>query len=312
VPIGDLGLLHVGISRGELEERIAVLRRDLTGQASLIGAVTLGLLVTAYLAVWFLWRRGRRLEEQAAEAERLAYVGTLASGLAHEIRNPLNSLSLNMQMLGEELERAAPSSAHHRLLSITRGEIGRLERLVTDFLSYARPRPLELEETPAVALLEHALEVLAGEIQARRARVEVVDHSAGSRVVVDRGQMGQLLLNLAHNALAATEDSGRPPRLRFAARRDGARVILEIDDNGVGIPAADRERIFDVFFSTRKGGTGLGLAIVKRIAQAHGAEVAVHSAPGGGTRVSVALPAAAPGRAAAEPLETAAPASSPS
>jgi signal transduction histidine kinase len=309
VPIGDLGLLHIGISRGELEERIGVLRRDLTSQAGLIGGVTFVLLVTAYLAVWWLWRRGQRLEEQAAEAERLAYVGTLASGLAHEIRNPLNSLSLNMQLLGEELGQAAPAASNHRLLAITRGEIARLERLVSDFLSYARPRPLELEEVAGIALLEHTLEVLAGEIQARRVRVEVADRSGGARVLADRAQMGQLLLNLAHNALAAMEESGRPPRLRLSAQIKNGRVVLEVEDNGVGVPPAERERVFDVFYSTRKGGTGLGLAIVERIARAHGAEVSLRGAPGGGTTVTVALAAAAPRRDTPAPV--AAPASAP-
>jgi signal transduction histidine kinase len=145
---------------------------------------------------------------------------------------------------------------------------------------------------PAAALLEHTLEVLAGEIQVRGVRVEVADQSAGAQVLVDRGQMSQLLLNLAHNALAAMEESGRPPRLRLAARQQGPWVVLEVEDNGVGIPAAHRERVFDVFFSTRKGGTGLGLAIVQRIARAHGAAIEVRSRPGEGTAVAVSLPAA--------------------
>src|SRR4029079_971496 len=146
VPIADLGVLHIGISRSELEHRIEVLRADLTRQASFVGGVTVALLLSAYLFIWWLWRRGQRLEAQAAEAERMAYVGSLASGLAHEIRNPLNSLNLNMQLLEEEeRDLQSPGSSRRGLLAITRGEIQRLERLVSDFLSYARPRPLELE-----------------------------------------------------------------------------------------------------------------------------------------------------------------------
>src|SRR6202049_5362259 len=102
-----------------------------------------------------LLRRARRLELQAAEAERMAYVGTLASGLAHEIRSPLNALNLNMQMLEEEIAEQAPGTmpTGRRLLSITRSEIDRLQRLGTDFLAYAKPRPLELQETPGGAPL---------------------------------------------------------------------------------------------------------------------------------------------------------------
>jgi signal transduction histidine kinase len=303
VPIGTMGQIHIGISHQELGRRVEALRQDLLRQAGVVGVVTLALLLTAYLVIWWLVRRGRALEAQAAEAERMAYVGMLAAGLAHEIRNPLNSLNLNMQMLEEDLaEAVAPSTGStRRLLSITRSEIGRLERLVTDFLAYARPRPLELRAVPAVELLAHLREVLGGQISARRATVELADESEGARVAADPQQVNQLLLNLAQNALHATEESGRPPRLALRARRDGGRVALEVEDNGIGIGEEDRERIFEVFYSTRKGGTGLGLAIVRRIAQNHGGEVEVESAPGVGTTVRLWLPIAAEERLAVHP-----------
>jgi signal transduction histidine kinase len=291
VPIGDMGMLQIGISPIELSSRIEILRADLIRQAALIGAFSLLLLVSSYAAIWWLLRRARRLEVQAAEAERLAYIGTLASGLAHEIRNPLNSLNLNMQMLEEEIDETGSAPMGKRLLSITRSELSRLERLVTDFLAYAKPRPLELEEIPAVRLLERIREVLAGEIQKRGAQVELEDRSAGSRVRVDLGQMNQLFLNLVQNALMATEGSGRPPVLRFAASRQGGTVTLEVTDNGGGIPAEELAKIFDLFYSTRKGGTGLGLAIVERIARAHGGRVSVKSTVGVGTTMTVELPA---------------------
>jgi signal transduction histidine kinase len=292
VPIGKLGVLQIGISPEVLGERIGVLRRDLIRQAGVIGAVTLALLVTAYLMVFKQVRRARRLEEQAAEAERLAYIGTLAAGLAHEIRNPLNSLSLNVQMLQEDLARSGVRVASDRLMSLTRSELTRLERLVSDFLAYARPRPPELEEVPATALLERARGMLAGPLAEARGEVETLDETFGARMRVDPGQLDQLLLNVAQNALAACAEAGRPPRLRLAARRQGTTAILEVTDNGVGIPADRVPRIFELFYSTRKGGTGLGLAIVQRIAQNHGGRVDVASAPGSGTTVSVVLPGA--------------------
>ena len=292
VPIGEFGELYVGLSRSQLESRIAVLRGDLTRQAGAIGALTLALLLTAFAAMTWLWRRSVRLEEAAAEAERMAYIGTLASGLAHEIRNPLNSLNLNMQMLEEELPAAAPSGSR-RLLSLTRGEIGRLDRLVTDFLSYARPRPLEVEAVPALHLLEHTTAVMAAEIEERGVRVQVIDRTGGARVSVDRAQIHQALLNLVRNALAATDACGRAPRLTLAVDRPSPnRVALEVSDNGVGMSAEEQGRMFDVFFSTKKGGTGLGGAIVRRIARAHQGEVEVVSEVGQGTRVRILLPAA--------------------
>ena len=158
-----------------------MLRKDLIRQASLIGILSMLLLISAYVAVWLVLRRSQRLEVQAAEAERLAYLGTLASGLAHEIRNPLNSLNLNMQMLEEEIDEHGSAPTGKRLLSITRSELSRLERLVSDFLAYAKPRPLELEEVPAVRPLERMREVLAGEIQKRQVQIEIEDRSGGAR-----------------------------------------------------------------------------------------------------------------------------------
>ncbi|HEV8581324.1 MAG TPA: ATP-binding protein [Thermoanaerobaculia bacterium] len=294
VPIGEYGLLQIGISSGELGKRIEVLRHELIQKTSLVGLFSMALLLSAYAAVWLLLRRAQRLELQAAEAERLAYIGTLASGLAHEIRNPLNSLNLNMQMLEEEIDEQGSAPSGKRLLSITRSEISRLERLVTDFLAYAKPRALELEEMPAVRPLERVRELLAGEIQKRNAQVQVEDRSGGARVKVDSAQMNQLLLNLAQNAFAAAEEAGRRPLLKLAAYRQGAAVCLELEDNGTGIPAAEQARIFDLFYSTRKGGTGLGLSIVERIARAHGGRVGVRSTQGVGTAVIVELPAASP------------------
>ncbi|HEY3492657.1 MAG TPA: ATP-binding protein [Solirubrobacterales bacterium] len=293
VPIGQFGRLQIGISPVELSERIEVLRQDLVRQAGLIALFTAVLLITAYAAVWLLLNRSRRLEQQALEAERMAYVGTLASGLAHEIRNPLNSLNLNMQMLEEEIEEGGSAPTGKRLLAITRSEISRLERLVSDFLAYAKPRPLEIEEMPAVRPLERVRELLAGEIQKRGARVEVEDRSGGARVRVDPGQISQLLLNLARNALDAAQEASRTPVLELSVTRQGATVSLMVRDNGMGIPPEERERVFEIFYSTRKGGTGLGLAIVDRIARAHGGRIKVDSEVGEGTTVTVELPAVA-------------------
>ena len=198
-----------------------------------------------------------------------------------------------MQMLEEEIAEQAPGTlpTGRRLLAITRSEIDRLERLATDFLAYARPRNLELEEMPAVRPLERLREVLAGEIEKRGAKVVVEDRSNGARVRIDAAQVDQLLMNLAQNALAAAEEAGRPPVLQLTAYRRGTAAVLELLDNGAGIPGGQEAKIFDLFYSTRKGGTGLGLAIVQRIARAHGGTVSVKSAPGVGTAMSVELPA---------------------
>lgn len=291
VPIGDVGTLVIGVSEEEVQKRIGVLRKDLIRQASVIGALTISLLVMAFLTIWKLFQRSRRLEEQALEAERLAYVGTLASGLAHEIRNPLNSLSLNMQMLEEEARETGISSSQLRLLSLTRSELARLESLATDFLSYARPRPLEREDLAAVEVLDKVRQVLAAEAEAQGAALTVEDASQGARIAVDPAQMSQLLLNLAKNALAAVDACDAPLVAMRSLRRD-QQVILEVKDNGHGIPEDEQQKIFDLFYSTRKGGTGLGLAVVQRIAEIHDGTLEIDSQPGVGTTVRLVLPSA--------------------
>ncbi|MEM7051012.1 MAG: ATP-binding protein [Acidobacteriota bacterium] len=297
VPIGEYGgTLVVGLSTEMMDNRIEVLRRDLLRQASIIGGVSVLLLLTAYVIIWRLLRRSKRLEEQAARAERLAYVGTLASGLAHEIRNPLNSLNLNMQMLEEDLAGPA-NSGSGRLLSITRSEIGRLERLVSDFLSYARPRPPELEAVAVGELFDRTRQVMAGAEQSAKVRIEVRDETGGAQVRVDSEQIGQLLLNLVQNALAAVEETAGPAVVRLRAEPLGGGVILRVEDNGPGVPEGDRQKIFDLFYSNKKGGTGLGLAIVQRIAQNHDGHVEVSDRPGGGSVFSVYLPGARVARA---------------
>jgi signal transduction histidine kinase len=295
VPIGDLGFLRLGLSQTELERRVGELRSDLVRNTSIVALSTLLVLCLAYWIVWRLWRRGRRLEEQTVKAERMAYVGTLASGLAHEIRNPLNSLSLNMQLLEEEMDGAVAGavadSSRSRLLNMTRDEIGRLERLVTDFLSYARPPGLEPDEVSAHELLVRCRDLLQVEAGERGARIAIEDATGGVRVRVDPAQLGQLFINLVQNGMAAAHEAGRPPRISLRALTRGARAVFEVSDNGAGVPAAERERIFDLFYSSRKGGTGLGLAIVKRIAQAHEASLEVDSVLDEGTTVRLILPA---------------------
>lgn len=288
-PIGELGIVRIGVSEAALGRRIGVLRGHLLRQTGLIGAVTLAIMVLAYFIIWRLWTSGRRLEAKALEAERLAYIGTLASGLAHEIRNPLNSLNLNMQMLEEETPPGMGGSTK-KLLSITRSEIGRLERLVTDFLQYAKPRAADLEDIPASTLLQNCRDLLEREARAEGIALVVEDRSAGARVAADTEQMSQLLVNLVRNALAATLGCDRDPEVRLIARRESGRVLLEVLDNGAGILPGELQKIFEIFYSTKRGGTGLGLAVVQRIAGAHAAEISVQSTPGVGTRFQVALP----------------------
>ncbi|MXX76545.1 MAG: GHKL domain-containing protein [Holophagales bacterium] len=285
VPVGTVGTFQIGISRSELQQRLTTLRLELLRQTAIVAVLTMALFVAGYLLYSRLSRRTALAERQAQEAEQMAYVGTLASGLAHEIRSPLNSLNLNMQMLQEEM----PAGSSERLVAITRSEVGRLERLVSDFLSYARPDELKLEQTTASELLCHGAEVVAGKLHSAGIPVEIDDRSGGVPFQVDREQMNQLLLNLIDNAVAAMSDCDRPC-LRLEAEARPGSVVLAVGDNGPGVDPADRERVFDLFHSGRRGGTGLGLAIVRRIAATHGGEARLRQGGAAGATFEVELP----------------------
>jgi signal transduction histidine kinase len=222
---------------------------------------------------------------RALRAERLAAVGTLAAGLAHEVRNPLNSAALQLEVLQRRLAKnEAVRDATLPVTTAISDEIRRLERLVTEFLSFARPSPLELHPTALAQLCAEELAFSAPEAEA--AGVEVVQEIASDlpSLQVDPQRLRQVLRNLVRNAVEAMPDGGR---LTVRARRAGDSVEIDVADTGVGF--GDESPIFDAFFTTKAKGTGLGLSIVHRIVSDHRGTVSVRSRPGD-TCFTISLP----------------------
>jgi two-component system sensor histidine kinase PilS (NtrC family) len=213
----------------------------------------------------------RRMQLEVERAERLASVGRFAAGIAHEIRNPLASISGSIEMLKTTPGADADS---RQLMDIAVREVDRLNRLITDLLDYARPRseerrPLDLGEQVAEIARAFALE--------RREKICVVsDLSPGVVVEAATGQLRQVIWNLIRNAAEAMPDGGEIA-IRLAG--DGTHAALEVRDEGPGIPSDRLERIFEPFYSTKAGGTGLGLATVARIVADHNGTVTVDSEP---------------------------------
>lgn len=292
-PIASRGTLVAHLEPREGPRLIAEVRSAVIGRATSMLAFVLALFGVAGWIVWRNFSTSREELERAAHTERMAYIGTLAAGLAHEIRSPLNSLSLNMQMLDEEVARDNPNSSGRRLLEITSAEIDRLEGLVTQFLEYARPRPLELEHARAVDLVQRVVDVVRPRLEADGLEVRVEDNSEGAQVHVDADQIHQLLLNLTENATHATARLRRPAWIEYVVERDDDAVRIKVHDNGRGMSEEDLEQATQVFYSRRKGGTGLGLAIVERIARSHGGRLSFESALSAGTTVTVELPPSA-------------------
>ncbi|MBI2388283.1 MAG: HAMP domain-containing histidine kinase [Deltaproteobacteria bacterium] len=222
-------------------------------------------------------------------------MGTLALGLAHEIRNPLNAAVLQMHLLGKQVDREVASkdarASMRDRVQIVVGEIKRLGRLLTEFLELARPRGLAREAVPIGEVLDSVIELHQAEASMRGVVASRVEQGPkDARVLGDREKLRQVFINLFVNALDATPSGGT---VRMTTRTRGGRVVIEVHDDGGGIAEADLPRLFDPFFTTKPGGTGLGLSIVRKILEQHGGAVIVRSKAGSGTTVEVELPAAA-------------------
>lgn len=226
----------------------------------------------------------RAATARAEQAERLAALGRLASGLAHEIRNPLGSIAGSIELL----RTGGTLSAEDRdLCGIVERETARLNDLVGDMLDLSRPRAPHRTAVDLCALARD-LAVLAAR-SGRGSDVFVRYEGPGSLAVhADAAQMRQVVWNLMRNAIQASS-AGDEVMLRVS-QSDGGEAILEVKDNGAGIPPSARERLFDAFFTTRSHGMGIGLAVVKRILDDHGFAVGVESLDGTGTTIRVRVP----------------------
>lgn len=231
----------------------------------------------------------RRMEVQVQRSERLASVGRLAAGIAHEIRNPLASISGSVEVL-KSLPGADTET--RQLVDIAVREVDRLNALISDLLDYARPRT---EERQALDLGEVVTEIgKAFDRERREAEVRLeVDAGPGAVIEGASTQMRQVLWNLLRNAAEAMPKGGTI-RMSAARRPDGAgqpEVVLSVTDTGVGIARDDLDRIFEPFFSRKAGGTGLGLATVARIVEDHRGAIDVNSEPSAGTTFTLRFPA---------------------
>jgi PAS domain S-box-containing protein len=237
----------------------------------------------------------RQLEEQLRRSDRLAALGTLAAGLAHEIKNPLTSI---MTFSRHVARRFDDERFRQRFQSVVPRELERINAIVDGLLRLARPARLVLAPVNLPPLLEQALELYAHQIEARRIRVRREWPVGVPPVPGDAEQLYQAFLNLVANAIDAMEDEGGTLTVRLgrAQRAEGFggaagdRLVVEVADTGSGIKPEETPDVFNPFFTTKAGGTGLGLAIAHKIIEDHGGTVTLHSTPGQGTVFRVALP----------------------
>jgi signal transduction histidine kinase len=223
--------------------------------------------------------------------EKLATLGTLAAGIAHEIRNPLTSLKARLYTLEKCLQTLPAARKHTDIIS---AEITRLERIVQDLLSFARPSDPKGITIAADTVIREVQGLMSQNLESRGVQL-VVESSPELLIHADSGHLKQVLINLVRNAAEAIEGAGTVTLRTRAARAPLAGhpadvVILEVADNGKGIPPEVEKRLFDPFFSTKEAGTGLGLSIAARIVEKHGGVLQYQTRPGHGTTFGVVLP----------------------
>jgi len=224
-------------------------------------------------------------EESLRRKDRLAALGEMSAGIAHEIRNPLGVISSSVQLLDRKM--AAPAAGVRQLLDIIEEETTRLNALITDFLTFGRPSAPLRQRFDAGGLVLREVAHVGGLAEEKEISITTLLPEAEAFVTADPDMIRQVLLNLLLNALEATEAGGEI-RVRLEMK-DGS-CLLEVADSGCGIPEENLSKVFNPFFTTKEKGTGLGLANVHKIVEAHKGEISVRSSPGEGTAFSVRLP----------------------
>ena len=229
----------------------------------------------------------RAMEERTRQAEKLAAIGTLAAGLAHEIRNPLNGAQLHVSFLERAIKKKASEQDMLEATRVVGDEITRLANLVTEFLDFARPKPLQPKTVSLFRLCEHARALVEPQAQSASVLLSCDLPSVDLEFQADPARLTQVLLNLLQNAVESTGSSGGGSVV-LRSRRGPRTVTIDVEDDGPGLQTPDAP-IFDAFFSTKEGGTGLGLAITHRIVTDHGGSIDV-SSKAGKTTFRVSLP----------------------
>jgi len=221
--------------------------------------------------------------------DETALVEALAAGVAHEVRNPLNALQINLGILEQELSEIVPDRRSHvfEVIAKIAGELRSLDDFVTEFLRFARPPRPRFERVAVRPLLEDLVAFIGPECARRGVSLSLAGEGGPDDVVADGFQLKHAVLNLVLNGLQATPAGGS---IVVATGGDPRRLAIEVRDTGEGMGQAVLSRVFDAFFTTREGGTGLGLPIARRIAEAHGGTVFLRSREGEGTVATLALP----------------------
>jgi two-component system, sporulation sensor kinase E len=234
--------------------------------------------------------RDKMTTEQRIEDERTSSILLLAAGVAHELGNPLNSLTIHLQLIARKLKKLGASPEAESVadsVDVCRQEVARLDGIITHYLEAIRPSPPDLAETSLPDVLAEVLKFQKREFADRGIAVEAETPPALPSVMADRNQLKQVFFNITKNAMESMQPGGR---LMIKSRADDDSVYMLFGDSGSGIRQEDLVRLFQPYHTTKPGGHGLGLMIVQRIMRAHGGQVGVESREGKGTVVTLQFP----------------------
>lgn len=275
-----IGIVFMGLPGDGLDPQVLVRMQTLGRQAGLAFENAL------------LFRERLRQNERMFRAEQLATMGQFAAGIAHELRNPLTSIRSTVQFLAGDFD---PDSRHRELAQGVLDEVDRLNGIIENLLTLAKPTDSKPRSLDMRRELEHYLQFVAAQARRQNVRIELDIDTDLPPVCCDSGELRQLLLNLVMNSIQAMPDGGVLVLhvALFAGDSMGTpKILVEVEDQGVGIQPAERDKVFDPFYTTKKGGTGLGLAICGTIVRRYGGEIWIKEAASGGTLVGFTLPAA--------------------
>jgi two-component system sensor histidine kinase HydH len=283
----NLGFLKIGLSLGSMEVAWHnSLRAIITLGLAIVAAGILGMAAILHNQHSHM-EEVKALEIEVLHRERLSALGNLAATVAHEIRNPLNAISMGLQRLKVEFEPTDDQEQYSRVTELMLGEVHRLNSIVEQFLSLARPLKIKPEALRVQAVLNELATLVEGEAQQSKVQIRVVAPPTLPPLKADREYLRQTLLNLILNGLQAMPKGGT---LTLKANTSNGNFLISVTDTGIGIAPENRRRIFEPYFTTKAKGSGLGLAIARRIIEAHGGKITVTNEAGGGCRFLISLP----------------------
>ena len=283
----NLGFLKIGLSLGTME----IAWRNSLRAIVILGLAILGAGILGMAAIFhnqhLHLQEVKALEAEVLHRERLSALGNLAAAVAHEVRNPLNAISMGLQRLKMEFQPTEDRDQYSRLTELMLGESRRINSIVEQFLSLARPVELKTEPLPLPEVLKELAALEERHARQSNVRIEIIAAPDLPPLKADPSHLTQVLLNLMLNGIQAMPQGGT---LTLEAKRSNGNVLIAVTDTGTGIAPEHQGRIFDPYFTTKVQGTGLGLAISRRLIEAHGGTIKVANQASGGCRFEISLP----------------------